>query len=283
MHNADRQEFGTRLKGLGTIYGREVTGSVFEFFWRALETHDANAVFAAMDRHVRRSKFFPTPAELLESIDAGNPDGRPGSEQAWAQCARLLDESESVVITAEMREAWQLAWPAIDARHNGRYDTVAGRKAFLEAYTAIVARAKAAGSPVAWELQPGSHKGRKAEVVTEAIQQGRLPASFAAVHLAQVPAQGGGLALLEYEMKRAKRDDGDQVREMERALANLRGLRAGLDGKSPQESAARRAAREKREQFNAVKQEAVGRVLEWLGVDDLPPATLPDVQLDAAA
>jgi hypothetical protein len=111
-------------------------------------------------------------AAILQRIE----DGRPGVEQAWAMLP--ASESQTVVWTDEMVLAWAVAKPLLD---DG--ERVAARMAFKETYTELVARRRDSRIPARWTASIGTDKAEAGRVIEAAVQDGRLPAPYAALLL----------------------------------------------------------------------------------------------------
>ena len=132
-----------------------------------------DTVQAAFSAHLRDpvgGKFCPKPAHLIEQIAlAQKMDGRPGAEEAWALSLAAKDEAETVVWTRECAQAWALCKPVMDLG-----DDVGARMAFREAYTRLVAEARARREPVAWEVSEGFDPERRRVAVCAAVDAGRV-------------------------------------------------------------------------------------------------------------
>lgn len=138
-----------------------------------LEGFSEDAVLAALVRCRRElspGKFCA--AAILSRIE----DGRPGAETAWAMLPQ--HESQTVVWTDEMIRAWAVAKPLLD---DG--ERVAARMAFKETYTALVAGARDARTPIAWRVSVGTDKHEAERVLAEAVEMGRLTPGYAALLL----------------------------------------------------------------------------------------------------
>ena len=183
------------------LYGRAPTSTQEAMVFRALAAHDLRAVRAALDAHIRdpqRGRFVPLPADLLAHLDGdATSDGRPGPQEAWAMSLPAADQSRTVVWTAEMSEAWGIAWPVL--HEHG--DEVGARMAFLEAYTRLVAVARKAGRPVEWTSTLGTDARLRDDALRVAVDAGRLP-------LAALPAPAAPqpVGLLELAQRRGVPD-----------------------------------------------------------------------------
>lgn len=159
----------------------ELCGAVFseaaaEVFIADLEGFPESAVLRALTRCRKEHRGRLTVSDVVSRID----DGRPGPEEAWALMP--LDESQSVVWTDEMAQAFGVALPLLDSG-----DKVAARMAFKEAYTKAVAEARDARRPVVWTPSLGHSKDGREGALMEAVQKDRLTMERAQEY---VPALG---------------------------------------------------------------------------------------------
>lgn len=157
------------------IYGKASTPNQEAMVFRALSSHDLRAVRCAFDAHIRdtqRGRFAPLPADLLLHLEGdAADDGRPGAEEAWALCQAAADQERTVVWTAEMAEAWGIAWPVLHAHG----DEVGARMAFREAYQRLTSEARKARRPVQWSATLGTDARLRDDAMRVAVDAGRLP------------------------------------------------------------------------------------------------------------
>lgn len=113
---------------------------------RAFAPYPDGVLLSAVDLHMRRSKFAPQMAELLELCDRRHGGGWLSSEEAWALVPR--DESQSALITREIAEA------LATAKQSG--DRVAARMAFKEAYERLTEQARMEGRQPQFFLSAGT-------------------------------------------------------------------------------------------------------------------------------
>ena len=109
---------------------------------------------------------------ILSQIEKLQPDGRPGSDEAWAMIPK--DEYASAVISNEMAEALGIAQPLIN---DG--DKIAARMAFKEAYTRIVEANKLHGIKPAWFPSLGHDIESREAALADAVRPGRITAGHA--------------------------------------------------------------------------------------------------------
>lgn len=157
------------------IHGRELTPDAVQVYASDLSEYPEDAVLAALARCRRELRGFPSIADILARID----DGRPGVEEAWAMLPQ--DESASVVWTDEMREAYGVAQRLMSD------DMVAARMAFKEAYSKLVADARAQKRPTRWEPSLGHDKATHAPVLRHAAEKGWLTHEHVSALLPEPP------------------------------------------------------------------------------------------------
>jgi len=187
-------------------------------FFRALSSFPIEAVRAGFDAHVKdpaRGRFAPKPADIVAQIQGlSADDGRPGAEEAWAMCCRAADESETVVWSLEMSEAFAVAQPLMQEG-----DQIGARMAFKEAYGRMLDDARRARRPVSWSVSLGHDVNKRHGALVAAEARGLLAAGDA-LRLAPPPADmhTTETLLLEHATKSA---DAETVRERVAALKAL--------------------------------------------------------------
>lgn len=155
-------------------------------FFRALTSFSIEAVRAGFDAHVKdpvRGKFAPMPADIVAQIEGLiADDGRPGAEEAWAMVSRAADESETVVWTEEMSQAFSVCQPIMDSG-----DQVGARMAFKESYIRQIEDARKARRPATWSVSLGHDASKRHAALTQAETRGLLSSGDA---LRLSPPQG---------------------------------------------------------------------------------------------
>lgn len=220
MRDTDFAPFCELLDGCYALLGREkaLNGPAKALFFRALGVHSLDAVRAGFDAHVKdpqRGRFAPTPADVIAQIEGlVADDGRPGAEEAWAMCCNASDESETVVWSAEMSQAYALAMQLMQEG-----DQIGARMAFKESYSRLVDSARRERRPVSWSVSLGHDQSKRHAVLVAAEVRGLLPYGEA---LALAPPNGDmnttATLLLENSMKTA---DAQTVKERVAALKAL--------------------------------------------------------------
>lgn len=145
------------------LCGRTFSEAAAGVFANDLTGFPEAAVVKALVRCRREVKGALTIQDVVSRID----DGRPGFEEAWA--AMPFDESQSVVWSGEMAEAFGVARGLLD---DG--ERVAARMAFKEAYTRLVGQARDEGIRVSWTPSLGYDRRGHESVLADAVTKGRL-------------------------------------------------------------------------------------------------------------
>lgn len=144
-------------------------------FFRAFEQYPLEVVTQAMTAHLmdpERGQFQPAPADLVAQIKKmAGTDNRPGAEEAWAIAITSRDESETVIWTQEMAEAFAICQPVL-----AMGDEVGARMAFKEAYLRLVGIARNNNVPAQWSPSLGWDVSKREEALRKASVAGLLPA-----------------------------------------------------------------------------------------------------------
>jgi hypothetical protein len=96
MQGSDREAFGMALMAASEIYRQDITPQAVRLWWDALNEYPLPAVQAAMQHHIKASRFMPTPADLVAVI-AGSPQDK--AADAWQkvlEAARVHGQSRSI-------------------------------------------------------------------------------------------------------------------------------------------------------------------------------------------
>lgn len=174
------------------LTGTTLSKAAAKVFAEDLSRFPEAQVLGALVRCRKELKGRLTLADVIARLE----DGRPGPEEAWAMLPR--DEATTVVWTDEMRFAWGVALPLLDA-------PVQARMAFLERYRMLVQKARDEGTPVHWEPSLGHDPHGREQVLIEAAEKGRLTAQHVAGLLPYLEAPHPRIAaLLEQQAKALK-------------------------------------------------------------------------------
>ena len=186
MLNEDKPKFLEIINGCASAYRQAIEKQTISIFWRLLERYEIADIERAFLSHIRQSKFFPTPAEIIALADV--KQRRLSADEAWARVPK--DETETVVWTDEMAKAYEIAY---DLLVDG--DKIAARMAFKAAYERICAESSISGQPVVWHVSLGSDKTKIAPVIEQAVMSGLLSNSTANKFL-PAPLDGGPIGKL---------------------------------------------------------------------------------------
>ncbi|MDI2589844.1 hypothetical protein POF45_00155 [Pseudomonas sp. 681] len=102
-------------------------------------------------------------ADILQRVQSY--DGRPGKDEAWSIALTGSDEFETVVMTAEIRQAMVAAQPVLSRR-----DVVGARMAFNSAYERLVSAARAEAKPTTWSVSLGLDPARRVTAIESAVR-----------------------------------------------------------------------------------------------------------------
>ncbi|SOY56833.1 replicative helicase loader/inhibitor [Cupriavidus taiwanensis] len=181
MLEQDKKEFAEVIRATFDNYHREQPmNATLRLWWEMLAGFDIAAVRGACLKHIATElRYAPTIGQLLENLRGpAGADGRLGADEAWAKALIGLDESETVVTTPEIMEAFAIARPVLEGG-----DEVGARMAFKDSYNRIVAEARSAGKPVARQASLGWDPQKREYAVSEAVNAGLLPAPTASALL----------------------------------------------------------------------------------------------------
>lgn len=131
-----------------------------------LAPYGVETVLAALTK-VRRECRRLSLADVIERIQIA--DGRPKSDEAWANALAALDESETIVWTKEASQAFEVARPLLEIN-----DKTGARMAFRDAYERLCERARASGEIAKWSASLGWDVERRRLVLESAVIAGRL-------------------------------------------------------------------------------------------------------------
>lgn len=236
MRPDEKGDFTKLLATTMDVYGRQITAGFVDVFFSALTPYPLEIVREALNRHLQdpdSGRFAPKPADLIRQVvTAKASDGRPGRDEAWAIAQKAMDESETVVTSEEILEAFSIARPLLEELN----DKVAARMAFVEAYDRIVAVKRSAGQKFEWFVSLGSDKERRVPAIKSAQVAGLLSAPRAVALIeanTEVAITQGGLAiagLLAGPEAKAGTMTPEQMREKWKELRNQIG-RNGKDRK----------------------------------------------------
>ena len=189
-------------------------------FFRALGRHPMEVVRAAFEAHIadpQRGQYVPNPADILAQIEGrAAVDGRPGAEEAWALASRASDQTETIVWTQEMAQAWEVSRSVMEMG-----DEVGARMAFKESYNRHVDDARRLRVPVAWSTSIGHDPAKRSIALARAQTMGLIGGDEVARLSGPGEASVSLQFLLESSVKRNSQSI-DDPEEIKRRAAELR-------------------------------------------------------------
>jgi hypothetical protein len=161
------QQLIEALAATAEIMQAEVSPVALVVMAEDLQAYDQRLVMQAISRFRKESSKFSLNG-IIQQIEKINPNRRISADEAWAIYPH--DEATSAVITNEMAEAMQVAYPLLQEG-----DKVGARMAFKNAYERITENNKSNGIEPKWFPSLGSDPSGRELVITEAVRLGRLP------------------------------------------------------------------------------------------------------------
>lgn len=145
-----------------------------EVWWAACHRYPIDVVCKALMSHIQDSsdgKFPPRPADIIRRVaNMGPSDGHLPADEAWAIAAKAMDESETVVMTQEIADAWGVAQEVMRLA-----DEVGARMAFRSAYERRVNESRINGLRPKWFPSLGHDPLKRAAALEAAAERLRLP------------------------------------------------------------------------------------------------------------
>jgi hypothetical protein len=257
MQQRDFDDFMALLDQVYALQSQRVLSAEAKaLYFATLAEHPFDAVKRAAFAHLKdpaNGKFPLLPSHIEAQILAvRGGDGRPAPDEAWAVALTSLDERATVVWTTETFEAFQIARPVLEVG-----DEVGARMAFKDAYTRLVAQARAAGRSAAWQASLGWDAEEREKVLHKAVQTNRLPAPMAAA-LLPAPTENG-----DFDADKA-RENLERLREM---IATIPSALERIAATRAEQAAADRARTAERKA--ELREQAVGFGLSDEGYNDV--------------
>lgn len=176
---AETAELSKAICATAETLGQTLSAAAAKIMAEDLAEYSMNSIANALWACRRELTGRLTLAAILQRVQA--EDGRPGRDEAWAIALALSDEFDTVVMTDEIQLALNAARPVLDAG-----DKIGARMAFISAYDRFVYDARAAATPVKWNLSMGFDPARRIAAVTAAVQLQRIPQERASLLLADL-------------------------------------------------------------------------------------------------
>ena len=143
--------------------GQEMNPGTAAMMAEDLCAYPVTAVKAALKACRFEVKGKLAMADILQRVQAA--DGRPGRDEAWSIALTASDESETVIMTAEIQQAMTAAQPVLALG-----DKVGARMAFMSAYERLVAKARVEAAPTAWSVSLGFDPVRRVAAIESAVR-----------------------------------------------------------------------------------------------------------------
>ncbi|WP_409487935.1 hypothetical protein ACK1U3_18500 [Pseudomonas promysalinigenes] len=172
------------------VMGQQLTQGAALLMVEDLREYSEPVLSVAL-RNCRREGGRLTVAAILKHAQAA--DGHPGKDEAWAIALSASDESETVVMTREIRQAMTASSPVLEVG-----DKVGARMAFMSAYDRLVIAARAEAKPAQWEVSLGYDSARRVIAIESALRSKLISEEAGAKHLAHLrlaPPTEDGLAI----------------------------------------------------------------------------------------
>jgi hypothetical protein len=248
MQNHESQKFLEKMDEVFSLWNG-ITIEKKRVWWTVLKEYQLADISDAFIKHVKRSKFEPKPADIIELIEERFESMWLTPDEAWAIAKQLLDEQNTVQLTDAIHAAMTVVYPLSD-------DMIAARMAFKSAYERVKREWKDLGRLPKFEVSLGHDKAMRADVVANMANAGLLTSTHATVCLPTqdfnqnaiaLVAKAGGTALLEGAKGGVEPLEDEPVD----ALANLSAIKELLKKPSAIESAATAKQREVAEKAKA--------------------------------
>lgn len=170
MHTSEIEVLMSSIGATAEIMGTKLQPAAITLMVEDLSEYPCSSVLAALKRCRREMSGRLTLAAIIERINSA--DGFPGADEAWSLASR--GEGDTVIINEQIGEAMQIAAPLLK---DG--DSIAARMAFREAYTRIVADARANHIKPKWFVSLGHDKQGRSQPIADAVRAGKLELNHA--------------------------------------------------------------------------------------------------------
>ncbi|WP_409311418.1 hypothetical protein [Pectobacterium sp. B1J-3] len=177
-----KREFAELMQATLSVYGKDSSKPVIRLYWNAIGSFDISLIRKALSLWItdpEQGRFAPKPADIIRNIQGIT--GRPSwlsANEAWAMALPAQDETNTLIWTEEIKQAWAIAEPIFK---DG--DRVGARMAFIAAYDRLVATAQSSGVLPQWTVSEGWDKDKVKGAVEHAVNAGLLPAPDATRYL----------------------------------------------------------------------------------------------------
>ncbi|WP_223515775.1 hypothetical protein [Pseudomonas sp. GL-R-26] len=163
MNDAQVAGLAAAIIATAEAMGQEMSPGTAAIMAEDLCAYPVSDIRAALKACRFEVKGKLTMADILQRVQAA--DGRPGKDEAWSLALTASDESETVVMTAEIQQAMTAAGPVLKLG-----DKVGARMAFMSAYERLVATARAEALPTAWSVSLGFDPVHRVTAIESAMR-----------------------------------------------------------------------------------------------------------------
>lgn len=191
MTNDQIARLALAIAATAEVLGQSITTDAAEMMADDLSGYQADVIAGALKSCRRELTGKLTLAAILQRIQAA--DGRPGKDEAWSIALSAADESETVVMTAEILQAMTAAQPVLDLG-----DKVGARMAFMSAYERLVIAARAEAMPTTWSVSLGFDPKRRVTAIESAVRMQLITHQAGAQYLSDLriaPITNDGMAI----------------------------------------------------------------------------------------
>ena len=179
MNDAQVAGLASAIIATAEAMGQEMNPGTAAMMAEDLCAYSVPVVRAALKACRLEVKGRLSMADILQRVQAA--DGRPGKDEAWSIALSAGDESDTVVMTAEIRQAMVAAQPILSRR-----DVVGARMAFNSAYERLVSAARAKANPTAWSVSLGLDPGRRVTAIESAVRMQLITQQASTQYLADL-------------------------------------------------------------------------------------------------
>lgn len=173
MDDAKKERILQMLEKAMAAYSKPLPEkALLQTWFDFLESFSLQIIARAFIQHCDESDFPPFPAAISRKCKL--MDGRPTADEAWAIALASDDESETVVWTSEIAEAFAACKPILKTR-----DKVGARVAFKDTYTRLITEARTMNRPVKWDVSLGHDQAKRLMALEKAKDAGLISAETA--------------------------------------------------------------------------------------------------------
>lgn len=165
MKEEDSVKFLEFLQGCALVYGKDISVIQAKIFFNALAEYSFSDVEKSFNMHIKKSKFFPTPADIIENIPKNMFLTHIGADEAWQRALTAMDEATTVILNEEILKAREIA---MDIYYSG--DKVGARMAFKDAYNRVILE----NPKPNWFVSLGHDKDPRFDEVAKAVESGLI-------------------------------------------------------------------------------------------------------------